>query len=211
MKTHLPALGMILIAMLAFSPAARAQQDQAAVIGFGLGIHSFSETDDVRQQFFLTNQDVGGMLQFYGEWYPLGRLGFGIRSLFVGLSETVIITPPGIEVKTDVDVSTLLLTIHFIPFISGDGYFRVGLLGGAGGAKYELSQTVLNTTASIETSGTAALAGAYIDWGGDVFGARFGVHVLSTDFDPLQNPPGPDLNVDGSGTSFYVDLRWAFE
>ncbi len=39
-----------------------AQKEQVAVIGVGLGIHSFSETDSVRRDFFLI-EDVAGLFQ----------------------------------------------------------------------------------------------------------------------------------------------------
>ena len=67
-----------------------AQKEQVAVIGIGLGIHSFSETDSVRRDFFLLESDTAGMFQLYGEWYPLERLGLGLRFQTLGLSETVI-------------------------------------------------------------------------------------------------------------------------
>ncbi len=55
------------------------------------------------------------------------------------------------------------------------------------------------------------LAGAYVDWGGEGFGARFGVNALSTDLGsiPVEGQADP-VAVDTSGQGAYLDLRWAF-
>lgn len=138
-------------------------------------------------------------------------MGFGIWGQSLGVSETVIFL--NAEFTTEVDVNTFLLTLHFLPFISDDGYARIGLLGGIGPSTYKFTQTLSN---SVDTSGSAVLGGVYIDWGGEDFGARLGINALTTDFDKLETPsivtPGATelREVDGSGTSFYFDLRWAF-
>ncbi|MCH9045805.1 MAG: hypothetical protein IIA40_06835 [SAR324 cluster bacterium] len=129
------------------------------------------------------------------------------------MEETIIFL--NAEFATEVNVNSLFITLQFLPFISDDGYVRIGLLGGIGPSTYEISQTLTvgpsTISDSADTSGTAVLAGVYIDWGGEDFGARFGFNALTTDFDSLQIPGEPTAReVDGSGTSFYFDLRWAF-
>ncbi len=195
--------GIMLVPSFFVATNVFAQKEQVAVIGIGLGIHRFSETDDARRNLFF--DEIAGFGQLYGEWYPFERLGFGIHAVAIGLSETVVFF--GFNQTTEIDIGSFLITLQFLPFISADGYTRVGLLGGVGPSTYELSVTDnnTNTTQSADTSGTAVLGGVYIDWGGEDFGARFGINALKTDFDSLQG-----LEVDGSGTNFYFDLRWAF-
>ena len=209
--------GIFLVPSFFLATNVFAQKEQAVVIGFGLGIHNYSETDDVRRDFFFL-EDVGGLAQLYGEWYPFERLGFGLRGQSIGSSETLIFF--GTEFTTEVDVNTLFITLQYLPFISDDGYVRIGLLGGIGPSTYEFteSQTIggISDSQSSETSAPAVLGGVYIDWGGEDFGARFGINALRTDFDKLETPglvtpSATELReVDGSGTNFYFDLRWAF-
>ena len=119
--------GIILIPSFFVATNVFAQKEQVVVIGVGLGIHSFSETDEVRRDFFITDADAGGMFQLYGEWYLFERLGLGIRIQAIGLSETLL--APGIDFTTDVTVTSQFLTLQFIPFIADDGYVRIGLWG----------------------------------------------------------------------------------
>ena len=112
--------------------------------------------------------------------------------------------------ESELKITGNILTVQYLPFISGDGYTRIGLMLGGGPMKYEFTQTAGVFSDSVDTSGTGTLLGLYIDWGGDVFGARFGVGQLDTSFDQLSDPNLGSLDVDGSGTNFYLDLRWAF-
>lgn len=211
------ACGTILLALLLLAVPARAQQDQTAVIGLGFGIHTFAQQDDIRkyqEQVLLISPSAAGMLELYGEWYPMQRLGFGLRFLTLGYEEKAIFLG-GVTFTSTVSIDSTLLTVTFVPFISGDGYVRFGILGGAGGSKYNYKESLelapVKFEGSWDTSGTAVLGGAYLDWGGEAFGARFGVHVLRTDFDPLLIQGQPPLNVDGDGSAWYFDLRWAFD
>jgi len=209
--------GTILLALLLLALPAQAQQDQSAVIGLGFGIHKFAEQDDIRkyqEQVFLISPSAAGMLELFGEWYPLQRLGIGLRFLTLGYTEEVIFFG-GVTVTSEVSIDSTLLTVTFIPFITDDGYVRFGILGGAGGSKYNYKESLeaapIKLEGSWDTSGTAVLGGGYVDWGADGFGARFGIHVIRTDFDPLLIEGQPPLNVDGDGTAWYFDLRWAFD
>ena len=51
----------------------------------------------------------------------------------------------------------------------------------------------------------ATLFSAYLDWGGEVFGARFGANVLRTELDSIDG-----IEADASGVSLYFEFRWAF-
>lgn len=209
MRIHsVVAIFILVLASLIFSNFAVAQTRQTVVIGIGLGIHSYSEVDDVRNQFYLSTPEAGGMGVIFGEWYPLENIGVGIRSLAVAQTETII--SGGFQLDTTATTTATLLTATLIPWVSSDGYYRAGIVAGAGSATYEVTQTLGALSASIDTSGTAVLGGGYIDWGADGFGARFGANYLSTTFDPLVNG-STELSVDGSGTHWYFDLRWAFE
>ena len=82
----------------------------------------------------------------------------------------------------------------------------VHLLAGIGTAEYEATRTFGSSSFSGTSTGPATLAGIYVDWGGDFFGARFGANVISTDLGDING-----LEVDASGTSLYFDFRWAFD
>ncbi len=102
------------------------------------------------------------------------------------------------------------LTVHYIPYIGDDRYTRVGLLFGAGTMDYELTQSGGDLERTFSTDGSARLFQAYVDWGGEAFGARFGLGHPATDLDPMDTPGGP-LDADASGNHVFLDLRWAFE
>lgn len=105
----------------------------------------------------------------------------------------------------ELNVTNLLGTVTLV-LLGGTGYTRLAVLAGAGTSEYEASQSFSGTTSSDTTTGTAFLGGAYVDWGGEDFGARFGLNVLSTQLDNLNG-----ASVDAGGTSVYFDLRWAFK
>jgi len=202
-------------ALLLFAAPAWAQYDQVAVVGLGLGAHTYSTIDEVREGSAAFDNDdelaSGGMSQLYGEWYFLGPMGVGLRGISISSSRSYIYNTTTID--HTVTVSATLVTAHWVPLRFADDYARIGLLAGAGGAGYESKVTVSDSTSpnvtlegTESTSGTAGLVGAYIDWGGEAFGARFGGGSLSTQLDDLNG-----AEVDGSGTHFYLDLRWAFQ
>jgi len=194
--------------------------DQEFVIGLGVGIHTFSETDDVRQGSgtFADNSDEitqAGMVQLYGEWYLLNEVGFGLR--FISLNGGRTYSSSVAELKQEVNINARFITVHWVPLGSED-YVRMGVMGGLGAASYEAKETFSDSTGqfggdfeeSESTTGSASLAGIYVDWGAEGFGARFGVNVISTNLDPIEIA-GEELEVDGSGAAWYFDLRWAFE
>ncbi|MCZ6645122.1 MAG: hypothetical protein O7B79_02675 [SAR324 cluster bacterium] len=205
MKSNVPVLLIAIFLVGVCSPNLYAQDDtndQTVVIGIGFGIHTFSETDDVRQNVFLIADDVAGMGQLYVEWYVFETIGFGIRSINLGVTETISF---GTTIETELSVDNNFFTVNWVP-LGADSYARMGLLAGVGNSNYEVTQTVTpGGTSSISSSGSATLLGIYVDWGGEDFGARFGANFLETDLDDING-----LTVDASGRSIYFDLRWAF-
>lgn len=185
--------------------------DQVVVIGYGFGQHLFATKHHTRQttgELVITSTLVE---QFYGEWYVLDRVGVGVRflsfgekvtsSATVGFGGTSTTVSDVLEVK----VHTILATVHWVP-LGGRRYGRIGFLAGLGTTTYDLSETTSpGGTDSFSTSGTATLAGGYVDWGADGFGARFGIQYLATDLAPINGD-----SVDVSGRETYLDFRWAF-
>lgn len=206
-----------LVFVFAASPA-RAN-DQEFVVGAGLGGFNFSESDDFRQgsdEFNGSDEiDAGVLFQLYGEWYLLDDIGFGLRLMSVTGARTY--ENQFAKLEDTANVQATLITVNWIPLGSED-YVRLGLMGGLGGASYEAKRTFTDKEGilggdsedSESTSGTASLLGVYVDWGADGFGARFGVSQLYTDLDPIKSG-GEELAVDGTGTAWYFDLRWAWE
>ena len=133
-------------------------------------------------------------------WTELAA-GGGTPGGTLGVTEEVQIGG-GPPLQKEVTVQSNLLTLHWVP-LGGRSYTRVGILVGAGSASYNATE---DFGPSGSSSGSAPLAGAYVDWGAEDFGGRFGVHLLNTDLDNLNG-----LQVDGSGTTFYLDLRWAID
>ena len=193
----------LVAAMGLLAAGARADNDQTVVIGFGGG------------GYHMDGDDVHGsrdMLAYhlYAEWYALGELGFGYRrtqtvdvggvaTCEVGICETVTVT-------------TDMLTVNWVP-LGSKRYARLGLVGGYGIAQYQFQGTVAilkGPTEKVSTSGTAALAGIYFDWGGTGFGARLGYDALFTQLKDATSASGVRLKTDGSGYMTYLDLRWAF-
>ena len=188
--------------LLAGSPA-HAQNDQTVVIGFGLGIHFFEAKDDVREGFFL-DVDAAGMSEFLVEWYLFDEIGIGARAINFGVKETAT-TFGGATAEMEIEISNFFFTLNWVPF-GASGYTRMGLLAGVGSSEYEVTVTDFSGASSSDSStGSASLAGIYVDWGGEGFGARFGGHIISTDLDRING-----ATADGSGSSLYFDLRWAF-
>ncbi len=193
----------VVLALLDPASGLPAENDQTAVFGLGFGPHRFSGSDDFRapQSPFVLEIDAAGMSQLYVEWYALGTIGIGARIIHLGVVEEVQTAGPTLKKK--VTVQNNLLTLHWVP-LGGRSYARVGILVGAGSSNYKASEDAFGFSGS--ASGSATLAGVYVDWGAEDFGGRFGVHVLETDLDSLNG-----RRVDASGTALYLDLRWAFE
>lgn len=92
MKSNVPVLLIAIFLVAVCSPNLYAQDDtndQTVVIGLGIGIHSFSETDGVRQNTFILGDDAAGMSQLIVDWYVFEKIGFGFRRINFGVTETV--------------------------------------------------------------------------------------------------------------------------
>lgn len=209
------------MALLAAPLAAHAASDdgtQTVVIGVGIvGLHSFSGGDDVRDAAFTSDLRIAGLNQVYIEWYPFPyeNLGFGLRSVWLGVTEKATLSGGSGSSTTTTKFTSLsnFVTVTLLPFISESGYSRIGILAGAGASSYEVEQKAGDgTVTKLSTTGPASLGQLYIDWGGDAFGARFGIGALKTklkDVEP-ESAPGTKLKADASGSHAFLDLRWAF-
>lgn len=193
-------LALLLILIYPASP--RAQNDQIVVFGLGLGNYAFSKVDDLRRPDPASGYDEnftqGEQLQYYLEWYALKKAGFGLRQIISGGVQN-----SRLGGSRKIYVTHTLLTATYLPY-GATPYKRIGLMAGLGTASYFASQVGGNSFR--ETSkGTSTLLGAYIDWGGGDFGARFGANMLNTNLANI----GP-IDVDGSGVGVYLDMRWAW-
>ncbi len=192
--------------MLLLCSGAFAANDQTFVIGAGLGPFEYSKSDDFRRSLTgpsgpLSEFEEESQGQFYVEWYALEEIGFGLRYHRSGGFQG-----EGFVGDREVFVDSLLVTAQWVP-IGATSYARVGFLAGLGTASYDVTIDFEGVSpVSESTSGTAMLLGAYVDWGGPVFGARAGINVLTTDLDDVNG-----LSADGSGRGLYLDLRWALE
>lgn len=190
-----------------------AENNQTVVLGGGIGSHTFAKSDDVRQGISLFGgaDEIknAGMSEVYLEWYALGTVGFGLRVVGLGATRTYTIFTT--EVKQTLQVDLGFLTVNWVP-VGATSYARLGLLAGAGSATYRMTTTVTGQPdLKGSATGSATLLGIYIDWGGEDFGARFGANSISTSLgDFTTSSTSPKLKVDGSGTSVYLDLRWAW-
>jgi len=201
-------------AMTVFPGEPRAQEGgggQNVVIGAGFGSHAFTPSHHTETVAGNFNVSAALMTQAYAEWYVFSTLGFGLRFVSFGAGQTssgsvtVGSTTASASNNVDVAVSNFLATVNWIP-LGAEGYARLGVLAGLGVSEYSLTASSTGLPSdSVKLSGTAVLAGAYVDWGGDEFGARFGIQQLTTN---LGESGGK--KVDASGREFYLDLRWAF-
>ena len=197
-----------LLVIMAGTPAQAADNDHKVVIGLGIGGHSFSTTDEVRDGGVFTPDLNGGLVSdFLVEWYFLGNFGIGYRSVSIATGRVYTFGP--VSVTENINYSAGLITANWIPFTTSDKYVRYGLLGGIGGSSMSRTWSDGSNSVSNDTSGSASLFGGFIDWGAEGFGARFGFNSLKTSLDPFKEGAAT-YEVDGSGSHWYFDLRWAF-
>lgn len=191
--------------LLGVAPRAEAKNEHVVVAALGAGYHTFNKRDGVRKDPFY-NDITGGLTSYVSaDWFFADRFGLGLRDTTVlsgGLRDI-----GGVRTVDTINLNTFMVTANYFPVIFGDGYFRVGLLGGYGSATYRHDIDAL-TSSSYETSGTASMMGGYFDWGGDGFGAKLGYTTMNTDLDKL-NQGGTKLSVDGSGAHWFFSFRWA--
>lgn len=187
-------------AILCVTATARAQNDQTVVIGLGGGGYT-AEADEVRSDRYLAMSHV------YVEWYAFDTLGVGFRRTVL-YDGTGLIVLSGLEALS---VQTNVLTAHWIVYGERD-YARVGLVGGVGIATYEYDDVIFGgaVRGHVKTSGPAALAGVYLDWGADGFGGRLGYDTISTHLDDVAVSAGDTRSANATGSGPYVDVRRAF-
>ena len=192
------------------SPARAAQQEpaesaiQPVVVGYGMGVAN----DGFRAPQGAGTARTGEVKQLYVEYYPLERIGIGWRLL-----ETKVIW----DRKAGEAISPQFMTITNM-WLTGTyvltnprAYLCLGATLGLGTAAYEYIATPQEGSGKDipkeEGEGYTMLAAVYIDWGQDGFGARLGLHIISTSIASRLND---GTKIDGSGTGFAFDLRWAF-
>jgi hypothetical protein len=203
------ALAVVCILMAGIAGGQAEANDQTVVIGAGLGIHTYSKADTIRQGVpgYGGADEIkqAGMGELFAEWYALGIVGFGVRGISLGTTRSY--TSAGNQLDESVTVGLTFLTLNVI-VAGAESYTRLGLLGGIGSATYKVTATLNGTQlGSNSASGSATLAGTFLDWGGEDFGARFGVNAIQTSIKDMTG----GAKVDGSGTSVYFDLRWAWQ
>lgn len=200
-----------------------AQNDQTFVIGHSLGIHAYSQIDDIRRTLDFFDK-IGIFNQLWGEWYLQDRLGIGFKIMWISAYEkgggSVTANTSGgtmntnLTTKSQLFITTPLATVQYLPFISSDAYTRVGVYGGVGYSTYDYTQTTtgggISSSYKASSSGPATNFGAFIDWGGEDFGVRLGYGYLKTTLSDITYDIGPKQSVDATGSHLYFDLRGAF-
>lgn len=191
----------VVFAIVFAASAAQAQNDQTVVIGMGGGGYT-SDSDGVRGDRDLV------MSHLYVEWYAFDTLGIGFRRtvmLEVGIG---LLAFGGFETFS---VQTNMITANWVAF-GEKSYTRVGLVGGVGTAEYEYDGALplFGFDRHVKSSGLAALAGVYLDWGADGFGARLGYDYIATELDDVDIAGVGTRTPDATGAGPYLDLRWAF-
>ncbi len=200
-------------------------EDVSFFIGFGLGSSSY-KTDEGESLGLGMDQDKQ---RIYGseifEWYPIGVLGVGIRSAtvtFFGEEGSKQGTTRVYYFEEDLRVSAIMPTLNLIVFYSAEKYSRLGFVGGYGIATYSYNLEVKDSESRSfyydkshdeDGSGSASLLGVYFDWGGDIFGMRIGFDTHDyrfSEFSVEDIPNSDEINVSGSGSAFYFNLRWAW-
>jgi hypothetical protein len=185
-------------------PAVRADNDQEVVIGtVVLGQYRFRHGETGFDGKLEISGLGSGFDLGYVEWYPLDRLGVGVRLLNFTQTGSGGCSP------AERNVRDTMLTLQVLPYVSESQYWRLGTLVGAGPIHYHIGSDSYRFSAS----GTAVLGQGFIDWGGEEGGARFGVATLSARMDGgTESGVRPKRHSDNpSGEYVFLDLRWAFK
>ena len=202
MIKRLSFMAALILPLLLAAPYARAENDQTVVIGIGGGGYTVEEDEIHGDRTMMLSH-------LYLEWYALGSLGFGLRrTVMLETGAPLLLVFGGIEVFS---AQSNMVTVNWI-VLGSQSYARLGLVAGAGNAKYEYDGVLLFGVVErhVKTSGSATLGGIFLDWGGDGFGARLGYDAVSTKLDDVDVPGVGMVKADASGSAAYLDLRWAF-
>lgn len=140
------------------------------------------------------------------------NFGIGTKFITVGTENT---SASGSNVlKINLSNFLFTATLWFPLSTRNKGYSHFGITGGAGSATYQVtSETDGEIDSEWEATGTASMYGAFFDWGGEIFGGRLGYYSLSTKMDKLERVDkysSVEFDVDGTGSAFYVSMRWAW-
>lgn len=204
-------LALFVLAMAPFKAHGQ-DYDQKVVIGATLlGSHTFDKTDEVRGLGF-EDPGTAGYGHLFFEYYPWEGVGLGFRKVDL-FKEEEFFTFSG-TLTVELEFSSPMLTLHWVPYVSPDKYSRFGLIVGTGNASYEAKAKINGTKiAGVSSTGKATLFSGYVDWGGEDFGARLGYGILQTKLDRAVDDyfPAYTYEADASGKFLYLDLRWAFE
>ena len=208
----------ILISILVIfltSTIASAQTDINVVVGGGFGGIAYKNSEGLG---ISKEERVNGFgFNHMAEWYFSEILGIGLRqTAFIASNDLEINEADYSETTT---VSSLMMTLHLILFGS-DSWARFGITSGYGRSAYRYQlDTDEDESENADDeeytgSGDAYLVGAFLDWGGDGFGMRFGYDYFQTDFDTFDTEVNEtetrDVDLSGTGDYVYLNFRYAW-
>jgi len=181
------------------------------ILGFGLGGHNFSsEKDEYRQMD--AKIDAGLTINLFMEYYLTQNIGIGFKTFVVSA------TRENTNFQEEMSITTSFFTVSlwFPLSTKNKGYSHFGLVGGVGSGLYSVdvkNKTTGNVLSEWEAEGTASLMGVFLDWGGEIFGARIGYNQILTEFGNMSRQDtysSTAYNVDGSGSGVVFEFRWAW-
>lgn len=188
------------------------------VIGGGTGFHFFSTTDDLRagveSYTRAPEADQGLINNLYLETYWIGGFGFGYLHNGYFTTTTHVEVSTGTKIEKNFVINNDFLVAHLVFNFGDSGFWRFGLRGGTGKSSYSYSEHYEKTGEdSIDTdqavSGSASLAGWFLDGGHGSIGFRVGYQGVTTTLDNM-TVRGTSSEIDASGQQLYVDIRWFF-
>ncbi len=192
-------------------------EDNPFIFGFSLTpVFSFSADDDIREKGTYRGLSVDKVADaigtdFFIEFFVNENLGLGMKYLLTSAKRE---TTDG-YFEQDIKNTAVMITatLWFPMNTKNRGYSHFGLTGGTGPATYKITDTVYGSVdREMEATGSTTMIGAFFDWGGDVFGGRFGYHSLTTNYGDLEDKTNNvtyTADLDGSGGGVYLSLRWA--
>jgi hypothetical protein len=181
---------LIFVCLLASTPV-MAKNSQTLVIGAGLGAYNFGD-EDLSQ---ISNLLYGSE---FLEWYLFDEIGIGIRSHKFYKTDSS-------ESNEEFLMANLNLTATWVFLGSADDFRMAAYVGyGPGGVSYTNQAENIDVTTTASTSS----AGLFLDWGGEMWGVRVGMHLVSARFDYKEGDDSGTL--DGSGNSYDIGIRLAF-
>ncbi|MCH8882896.1 MAG: hypothetical protein IIA41_05275 [SAR324 cluster bacterium] len=193
-----------ILAGLALSAAPAAANNQEWVLGLGLGVYSFSEIDEVRQDdpVLGSELDTGALFQGYVEWYALEEIGFGYRVIGIGTGRSAVDPATGDKLEQTVGIALSLFTINWVP-IGAESDTRLGIMLGIGGPP-PVERAMLSQEAFDERQNVLLTVPLPVDGGSLPTGWIVDSHMI------FLNQPDGTLGVT-SGVTVDVDRLWTFD